>query len=75
MQIDLLFAPNADNPLDGIEFVDRQSVITSRDGSVVFDAQIVAPAAWSQTAVDMLAQKYARKAFTDCLSAVSILVF
>jgi len=48
---------------DGIEFTTRTSRITNPDGSVVFEAKdITVPKDWSQVAVDILAQKYFRKA-------------
>ena len=47
----------------GISFVPRASRIANPDGSVVFEAKdILAPEHWSQVAVDILAQKYFRKA-------------
>jgi ribonucleoside-diphosphate reductase alpha chain len=50
------------DPYAGIEFAARTSRIVNPDGSVVFEATVRAPAAWSQVAVDILAQKYCRKA-------------
>ena len=48
---------------DGIRFTPRTSRIINPDGSVVFEAKdIMAPENWSQVAVDILAQKYFRKA-------------
>ena len=55
----------ADCPTDayaGIDFVPRASEITKTDGTVVFRATLKAPAGWGQLAVDMMAQKYCRKA-------------
>ncbi len=50
-------------PFAGIEFESRTSRITNPDGSVVFEARdIQIPKGWSQVAVDILAQKYFRKA-------------
>ena len=47
----------------GIEFRTASSEIRNPDGSVVFKKDdIEVPAAWSQVAVDVLAQKYFRKA-------------
>lgn len=52
-----------DDPFAGIEFERRTSRITNPDGSVVFEAKDIAvPKGWSQVAVDILAQKYFRKA-------------
>ena len=46
-----------------IKFVERTSRITNPDGTVVFEAKdILVPESWSQMAVDILAQKYFRKA-------------
>ncbi|MGH1346461.1 MAG: vitamin B12-dependent ribonucleotide reductase [Nannocystales bacterium] len=58
---------DASNPSEGdfqgIEFESRSSKITNPDGSVVFEANDIAvPKGWSQVAVDILAQKYFRKA-------------
>ena len=48
---------------DGIEFERRSSRITNPDGSVVFEAHdMQVPRGWSQVAVDILAQKYFRRA-------------
>ncbi|MEM6290566.1 MAG: vitamin B12-dependent ribonucleotide reductase [Myxococcota bacterium] len=56
-------AANSASDFDGIEFEDRTSKITNPDGSVVFEANDIAvPKGWSQVAVDILAQKYFRKA-------------
>jgi len=50
-------------PFAGIIFEDRTSKITNPDGSVVFEAKNVrVPKGWSQVAVDILAQKYFRRA-------------
>jgi len=47
----------------GIEFRNATSEIKNPDGSVVFRLEgIEAPASWSQVAIDILAQKYFRKA-------------
>jgi len=51
------------NPYAGLEFEPRTSRIVNPDGSVIFEAQnVMVPAGWSQVAVDVLAQKYCRKA-------------
>jgi len=53
----------AQGDFQGIEFENRSSKITNPDGSVVFEANDFAvPKGWSQVAVDILAQKYFRKA-------------
>ncbi len=51
------------SPYDGVAFESRSSRIANPDGSVVFEARdIQAPSSWSQVAVDILAQKYFRRA-------------
>ena len=50
------------DPYAGIPFVARSSRIVNPDGSVVFEATVMAPESWSQVAVDIIAQKYCRKA-------------
>src|SRR4026207_737806 len=63
MKIERRFTRAGQDPYDGIEFASRDSRITNPDGSLVFDAKgITVPAAGSQVAVDILAQKYFRKA-------------
>ncbi|MBK8977306.1 MAG: vitamin B12-dependent ribonucleotide reductase [Planctomycetes bacterium] len=63
MKIQRRFTDPEGTPYDGIEFTHRTSEIRNPDGSVVFRAENVAvPAAWSQVATDILAQKYFRKA-------------
>src|SRR5579872_815269 len=51
------------DPYAGVGFVARTSRITNPDGSVIFEAKdCMVPSDWSQVAVDVLAQKYFRKA-------------
>ena len=51
------------DPYAGIVFEPRTSKIVNPDGSVIFEAKdCMVPADWSQVAVDVLAQKYFRKA-------------
>jgi ribonucleoside-diphosphate reductase alpha chain len=46
-----------------VAFEPRSSKIVNPDGSVIFELKdVMVPAAWSQVAVDVLAQKYCRKA-------------
>ena len=61
MRIARRFTMAGSDPYAGIEFTRRESRIVNPDGSVVFEAQAIVPAAWSQVAVDILAQKYFRK--------------
>jgi len=47
----------------GLVFAPRTSRIVNPDGSVIFEAKnVMVPDGWSQVAVDVLAQKYCRKA-------------
>ncbi|MCX4241637.1 vitamin B12-dependent ribonucleotide reductase [Paraliomyxa miuraensis] len=63
MKVTRLFTSDRAQPFEGIEFEDRSSRIANPDGSVVFEAKDIAvPKGWSQVAVDILAQKYFRKA-------------
>jgi adenosylcobalamin-dependent ribonucleoside-diphosphate reductase len=51
------------DPYAGLAFEPRTSRIVNPDGSVIFEAKdVMVPASWSQVAVDVLAQKYCRKA-------------
>src|SRR5580704_5760022 len=53
----------AGDPYAGVAFEPRGSRIVNPDGSVIFEASdVMVPAGWSQVAVDVLAQKYCRKA-------------
>ena len=50
-------------PYAGVAFEPRTSRIVNPDGSVIFEANdVMVPTTWSQVAVDVLAQKYCRKA-------------
>ena len=63
MRIERLFTSEGKSAYDGVEFHKTSSEIRNPDGSVVFQlSDIEAPVAWSQVAVDILAQKYFRKA-------------
>ncbi|MFZ3014964.1 MAG: vitamin B12-dependent ribonucleotide reductase, partial [Nitrospira sp.] len=63
MKIDRRFTSRRQNPYEGITFVKRSSEIRNPDGSTVFKLDnIDVPEAWSQLAIDILAQKYFRKA-------------
>ena len=62
MKITRRFTQAGASPYAGIEFVKRSSVIRNPDGSRVFEMNdIDIPAAWSQVATDIIAQKYFRK--------------
>ncbi len=63
MKIARRFTVKGKSPYEGIPFAKRNSEIRNTNGSLVFEARdIDAPAHWSQVAVDILAQKYFRKA-------------
>ena len=63
MRIERRFTSEGENPYAEVEFRTTSSEIRNPDGSVVFSADdIVVPAAWTQVACDILAQKYFRKA-------------
>ncbi len=63
MKISRRFTLAGKSPYEGLEFVPRVSEIRSPDGSTVFRAEgVLVPEQWSQVAVDILAQKYFRRA-------------
>ena len=63
MKIERKFTVEGRDPFESFNFVSRTSKIINPDGSVVFEMNnITAPEQWSQVAVDILAQKYFRKA-------------
>ena len=63
MRIDRRFTRRGQSPYEGMTFVQRSSEIRNPDGSTVFKLEnIEVPEAWSQLAIDILAQKYFRKA-------------
>src|SRR5262245_66404213 len=63
MHIPRRYTTENQDPFAAIVFVPRTSRITNPDGSVVFEMKdILVPEHWSQVAVDILAQKYFRKA-------------
>ena len=63
MQFKRLFTKTGDEALASLKFVKRTSEIKNPDGSIVFRMEdVVVPEQWSQVAVDILAQKYFRKA-------------
>ena len=72
MRITRTFTAEGTSPYDGIDFRTTCSEIRNPDGSVVFRADdIEVPSAWSQVAVDVLAQKCFRKAgIPACLRPV-----
>ena len=63
MQIPRRFTVEGQDPYAQIKFVPRSSRIVNPNGSVVFEmTNIHVPEQWSQVALDILAQKYFRKA-------------
>ena len=63
MRIERRFTRQGQGPYEGMTFCKRSSEIKNPDGSTVFKLEnIDAPSQWSQLAVDILAQKYFRKA-------------
>ncbi|CAN5594624.1 vitamin B12-dependent ribonucleotide reductase [soil metagenome] len=63
MQLNRRFTRDGSDPYAALNFVPRTSRIVNPNGSVVFEmTDIHVPEGWSQVAVDILAQKYFRKA-------------
>tara|TARA_R110002020_G_scaffold36894_50_gene111084 strand:+ start:385 stop:4110 length:3726 start_codon:yes stop_codon:yes gene_type:complete len=63
MRIERRYTKAGQSAYEGIAFRQSTSEIRNPDGSVVFRLEDIAvPAAWSQVATDVLAQKYFRKA-------------
>ncbi|MCX7629796.1 MAG: vitamin B12-dependent ribonucleotide reductase [Geminicoccaceae bacterium] len=63
MKIERRFTREGVSPYASIAFRTASSEIRNPDGSIVFRAEdIEVPAGWSQVAIDVLAQKYFRKA-------------
>ncbi len=63
MRVTRKFTRAGESPYADIEFEPRSSEIRNPDGTVVFSMDdVVVPKSWSQVAVDVLVQKYFRKA-------------
>src|SRR5665213_527442 len=63
MQITRRYTVEGKDPFSAFAFTPRTSRIANPDGKVVFEMKdLLAPEPWSQVAVDILAQKYFRKA-------------
>lgn len=63
MKIERYFTKKGESPYSRINFAKRTSEIKNPDGSTVFKLEnIEVPESWTQVAVDILAQKYFRKA-------------
>ncbi len=69
MHVSRRYTANLTSPYDAFDFASRRSEIRNPDGSLVFEADdIKVPASWSPVAVDILAQKYFRKAGVPALT-------
>ncbi|MFA5763506.1 MAG: adenosylcobalamin-dependent ribonucleoside-diphosphate reductase [archaeon] len=63
MHVERLFTKDGQNVFDLVEYELRESSIRNPDGSIVFKKDNVeVPTFWSQTATDILAQKYFKRA-------------
>ena len=63
LEISRYFTKDGISPFDQFTYDKKTSLIKNPDGSIVFQADnIEVPTFWSQTATDVLAQKYLRKA-------------
>ncbi len=63
MHIPRRFTVEGNDPFASLGFTSRTSRIVNPDGTVVFEMKdVLVPQDWSQVAVDILAQKYFRKA-------------
>ncbi len=63
MKVSRRFTRAGADPYEDIQFVERSSEIRNPDGTVVFRMDgVLVPEGWSQVAVDVLVQKYYRKA-------------
>jgi ribonucleoside-diphosphate reductase alpha chain len=63
MRISRLYTRDGQDAFSGLQFTPRTSRIVNPNGSVVFEMkEVMVPAGWSQVAVDILAQKYFRRA-------------
>jgi len=63
MKVTRRFTGAGKDPYETVEFVERSSEIRNPDGTLVFEMDgVKAPKSWSQVAVDVLVQKYFRKA-------------
>ncbi len=63
MKVERRFTRAGASPYEGIQFETRASEIRNPDGTVAFSMEdVLVPSDWSQVAVDVLVQKYFRKA-------------
>ena len=69
MHLPRRFTVAGQDPFASIPFAPRTSRIVNPDGSVVFEMKdVLTPESWSQVAVDILAQKYFRRAGVPIVS-------
>jgi ribonucleoside-diphosphate reductase alpha chain len=73
MRFERRYTRAGQSPFNGMAFRAADSEIRNPDGTVVFSQiGIDVPAAWSQVATDVLAQKYFRRAgVAQCLTKVA----
>jgi ribonucleoside-diphosphate reductase alpha chain len=70
MKVERRFTTENSDPYQGIQFVERSTEIRNPDGSLVFAMDnVLVPESWSQVAVDVLVQKYFRKAGVPLLDS------
>jgi ribonucleoside-diphosphate reductase alpha chain len=70
MRISRLYTREGQDAFAGLKFTPRTSRIVNPNGSVVFEMKdALVPDGWSQVAVDILAQKYFRRAGVPSVSA------
>jgi len=63
MKFERKYTVAGQSPYEAVRFAARRSEIRNPDGTIVFSAdKVLVPEGWSQVAVDVLAQKYFRKA-------------
>src|SRR4051812_38670803 len=63
MRISRLYTRDGHDAFANLKFTPRTSRIVNPNGSVVFEMkEVMVPEGWSQVAVDILAQKYFRRA-------------
>lgn len=63
MKIQRVFTMPGQDPLAGLQYEKRRSVIKNPDGSIVREIkEVEVPVTWTQVATDIIAQKYFRKA-------------
>ena len=73
MRIERRYTAGSNSPYDLIEWRKATSEIKNPDGSIVFRMEdIEVPASWSQVAVDVLAQKYFRRAGVPILGTEKV---